>query len=181
MDFAPRRQALKPTVAAAPNVTPVSVVGRQQGAKSAWLWIILAVLVLGAIWALWQSLRPVSSSTTPDLAVTAPQTAPKTSSPTTDGSLFAPEHSGGLKIQIYDSGAGSGAVGALQDKLKALGYGSESLDKSQFTYDKTYIWYRAGLENEAIKIQSTMPERTTTLKQIASSGLFDILIYLGVK
>lgn len=189
LDFSPRRQVVKPTIATAPRTTPSPAVASPKGLKSIWLWLVIILLVAGATWALWQSLQPVSSPTAVKPVLTASEptssglqkkssTAPQEA---TSSNLFSPQQSGSIKIQIYNSGAGENAVAALQDKLKVLGYGSENLDKSQFNYDKTYIWYRAGLESEATKIQSTMPERVTSLKQIASSGLFDVLIYLGTK
>ncbi|MDP3993178.1 MAG: LytR C-terminal domain-containing protein, partial [bacterium] len=99
---------------------------------------------------------------------------------TSEESMLSPQSSS-PNVQIYDSGAGSSAVKSLVGNLKALGYKVENLEKSQFDYDRTYIRYRAGMLAEAEKIQSAMPDRLVSLKEVVTAGLFDILILYGVK
>ena len=184
LDFSPRRRSVITSAPITPvnrNVKPGQ--SNNKTVKLVWLWIFIILLVALGTWALWQSLKPVAKSTSSN-SLAATGTVPALTSTTQEvdsDHLFSSGQASGTKIKIYDSGAGTSAVSTLQKKLKSLGYESENLDKSQFNYDKTYIWYRAGLEAEATKIQSTMFERVTSLKQIASSGLFDILIYLGAK
>lgn len=177
LDFSPRRRVVQPVNKPEVNQVPAVKVSKN---SPVWLWIVIVTLIAVGAVAIWQFTRvsnPAPVTITPT-ATQPPLTTNNTDS--TPDNLFSPQTSNPT-IQIYDSGSGSDAVKALMAKLKALGYTTENLDKSQFNYDKTYIWYRTGLLAEAQKIQSTMPERTTSLQETKIAGSFDILILLGVK
>ncbi|MEK9167613.1 MAG: LytR C-terminal domain-containing protein [Patescibacteria group bacterium] len=179
LDFRVKRTPVKPL--AQPATVRVALPTNKKGGPSATLWTVLVLLLVAATIGIWQF---STISTTPTTSVKTP-TPTKEASPLADpvptkaeNSILSPQSSSPL-VQIYDSGAGSTEVGALVDKLKALGYKVDNLDKSQFNYDRTYIRYRAGMQAEAEKIQSAMPDRLISLKEVQSAGLFDILILLG--
>ena len=181
LDFRVRRSVVKPLVQSAP--VKVAPPNPKKTGSNTLLWTVLVLLLVAAGIGIWQfsvSTAPsVSSVKTP--VTTKESLPPATTAPTkVDSSILSPQTSSPL-VQIYDSGAGSTAVNGLVDKLKALGYKVDNLDKSQFNYDRTYIRYRAGMQSEAEKIQSTMPDRLVSLKEVVSAGLFDILILYGVK
>lgn len=183
LDFRVRRaeQVTSTPEATRPRVTASKAVSN--GRSGGWLWIaILALLVATGI-GIWQfmslSTPSVSSIKTPTVAKQVPQ-ATTPNSVTSEEDIFSPQ-STSPNVQIYDSGAGPSAVKSLVSNLKALGYKVENLDKSQFDYDRTYIRYRAGMQAEAEKIQSAMPDRLVSLKEVVTAGLFDILILYGVK
>ncbi len=185
LDFSRRRQVSRPVVTAPKKATPKPKVINELGSKSVWLWIIIILLVAVAIWAVWQSTRPISST-----GSTSTKPAPTSSQPQPDASLkgesannsnlLSPQTSSPT-VLVYNSGAGTAAVNSLVDKLRLLGYKVNNLDKSQFNYDRIYIRYRQGMRVEAEKIQATLPEHLVSLKEVKSAGLFDILILYGSK
>jgi len=181
IDFRVKRTPVKPL--AQPVAPKVALDTVKKGGSSATLWTVLVLLLVAAAIGIWQF---SATSATPTTSVKTPATT-KEITPVADpiptkveNSILSPQSSSPL-VQIYDSGAGSTEVSGLVDKLKALGYKVDNLEKSQFNYDRTYIRYRAGMQTEAEKIQSTMPERLVSLKEVVSAGLFDILILYGVK
>lgn len=181
LDFRVRRAEQVPSTLVKPVVK--SPIVRRQNSSNKMLWAVLVLLLIAASIGIWQfviaSTPTVSSIKTTELT----EQTPVASTPTpiaSEESILSPQ-STSPNVQIYDSGAGSTAVKSLADKLKALGYKVENLEKSQFDYDRTYIRYRAGLQAEAEKIQSTMPDRLVSLKEVVTAGLFDILILYGVK
>ena len=183
LDFRVRRTAVvapnpaKPAVVAAPTV-----VSKGSG-SSVLLWTIIVVLLLAAAIAVWQfTTLTKDTASSPKTTVVAEKTTPITppSSASSENSILSPQSSSPI-VQIYDSGAGTTAVSDIVAKLKALGYKVDNLEKSQFNYDRTYIRYRAGMQSEAEKIQSAMPERLVSMKEVVSAGLFDILILYGAK
>lgn len=97
----------------------------------------------------------------------------------TAGDRTAPENRVRDSIQVYDSGAGTASV---EEAIKALAdeqLTAKNVGKSQFEYDKTYIWYSTGFEDQAKKIAAVLIGRQTAVKESKVSGPFDILIYLG--
>ena len=177
LDFRVKRTVVKPLVQSMPVVSPTA----KKTGSNVLLWTVLVLLLVAAGIGIWQ----FSASNTPSTSsvktpVATKEVLPPATTTKLDSSILSPQTSSPL-VQIYDSGAGSTAVDSLVDKLKALGYKVDNLDKSQFNYDRTYIRYRAGMQSEAEKIQSTMPDRLVSLKEVVSAGLFDILILYGVK
>jgi hypothetical protein len=181
LDFKVRRTAGIPP-AQPPQVATILPSNRKSGSNTL-LWTVLILLFIAAAIGIWQFASSTTPSTTSIKTPVATKEVPPAKIPVvtkTDNSILSPETSS-LVVQVYDSGAGSTAVDALIDKLKALGYKVDNLEKSQFNYDRTYIRYRAGMQTEAEKIQSSMPDRLVSLKEVQSAGLFDILILYGVK
>lgn len=99
---------------------------------------------------------------------------------TTDASknAFTAQQSS-LIVKVYDSGAGEAAVAETLELLKQQNYETENLGKSQFEYDKTYIWHTAEFDAEAQAITELLPNRQVSLKESQIAGVFDVLIYLG--
>jgi len=185
MDFSPRNSSIRPAKTpfgdGLPEPMPAPgqklVTSRSQaGHGTKFVWVIIVIILAIGVLTVWEFLKPssVTNKVSP-ITTTAPGSAPAAAN-----NLLATKSSLPL-IQVYDSGAGADAVAKEIATLKALGYTAENLEKSQFNYDKTYIWYQAGLEAEATKIASTMPSRVVELKETKIAGSFNILILLGTK
>lgn len=84
-----------------------------------------------------------------------------------------------FKVKIYDSGAGEDIVDSTAKLLSDKGYSVEKLGKSQFTYDKTYVWYVKARSSEAQLIGALLEGRDVSYKESQNSGGFELLIYLG--
>lgn len=146
-------------------------------------WPITLLIILGFILLLiglyWQFLRPSPvSQQIKENPIKGQTVTPSTTQSTQENkNIFAA--SGGPRIQIYNSGGGDSALNAVIKKIEAADYNVENLDKSQFEYDKTYIWYHAENLDLAKKISNLLEGRTIILKESKTYGLFDILIWLG--
>ncbi len=181
LDFRVRR--IRPQSQITTQETPTAPKESARINGSRLLWIVILALLFAAAIGVWQFVTlstPAGSSLKTPVPLER-NTGLITPEPTdSTNNIFSPQSTAPI-VQVYDSGAGTAAVDELIDKLKALGYVAKNLDKSQFEYDRTYIRYREGMQVEAEKIQSTMPERLVSLKEVKSAGLFDILILYGVK
>jgi len=186
MDFSPKkRQAQAPKVNLTPspvvvNSIPPAVTKPVSSRRSNWLiWLVIILIIAGGVFAFWHYFQPTTTSqNTPPTTLST--TTPALGSTTTTGSLVASKNSLPT-VQIYDSGAGPEAVTKVMANLKALGYTTDNEDKSQFNYDKTYVWYITGLEADAAKIGSALAPRQVELKESKSAGSFEIMVLLGTK
>ena len=145
----------------------------RRGRRGLVIWLtVLGLLVLGAAfyWLFKQATVPAKDGRN---LINNSALAPTNFVEVADEQLTGP------LVQIYNSGAGEAAVAAVVATMKKNKFRVEPLANSQFEYDKTYIWYRRGLETIAQEIARLMPERLTSLKETQISGAFDILIYLG--
>jgi len=185
LDFSPRRRKVDNT----PVVAQATVSNRRPSEPtdealivkksiSGWVWFLIVVIVFGvSIWLGYLYYQRQSGA----------QISPTTSlsalniglNPITEDNVFNQTQS--VSVQVYDSGAGTVAVGDIVTKLKGLGYQTENVNESQFKYDKTYIWYREGLLTEAKKIESVLSDRIVGLKETKIAGSFDILVLVGEK
>ncbi|QQG50067.1 MAG: LytR C-terminal domain-containing protein [Candidatus Berkelbacteria bacterium] len=84
-----------------------------------------------------------------------------------------------FEVKIYDSGAGDEAVDSTTALLTEKGYTVKKLGKSQFVYDKTYIWHIQTRLSEAQTIGALLQGREVSYKESQNSGGFELLIYLG--
>jgi len=84
-------------------------------------------------------------------------------------------------VQIYDGGGGEAAVAQVVATLEQANISAEKLDKSQFEYAKTFIYYRPEFQLQAQKIAALLANRDTSLQTTVIQGAFDILIYVGKK
>jgi len=84
-----------------------------------------------------------------------------------------------LVVKIYDGGAGESETKKAVTTLKDNGYQVEELGKSQFTYDKTFVWYVTGHQEEAQKIGNLLVGRNIVYKESRISGSFIIQIQMG--
>lgn len=158
-----------------PQPVPASRPVQKKRGGSLWLITIVTILASAAV-LYWQLGRPQAVVNTQKTETTSLPTLETGTS--ANGSILSPTKTG-PSIQIYDSGAGKEAVNAAINKLKTIGYTAEDLDQSQFTYDKTFIWYRAGMLTEAEKIKTLLADPSITLTETKITGLFDVLILLG--
>lgn len=144
--------------------------------SKAWIWIVILVLIAVAAVFYWQFKNSASTSKTP-VAVSSLDTQEASAPTPTSTNKIAATSS--ASVQVYDSGAGAEAVNEVVAKLKAVGYSAENLERSQFNYDQTYIWYRVGALPEAEKVKTILGERKVSLKETQISGSFDVLVLLG--
>lgn len=84
-----------------------------------------------------------------------------------------------VSIDVYNSGISADDYAKSVETLKKAGFAVKELEKSQFDYDKTYIWYRAEFLTEAEKVAATLKDRQVVLRQSQIAGAFDVLVYLG--
>lgn len=84
-----------------------------------------------------------------------------------------------LTIDIYNSGSGDEDYNKAITALKSNGFVVKELQKSQFDYDKTYIWYRKEFEVDAKKIAEVLKDRQVILRESQIAGAFNVLVYLG--
>ncbi len=91
------------------------------------------------------------------------------------------DNSSTLLVQVYDSGAGIEATESATAALKTAGYDAKNLGKSQFEYDKTYIWHTPKFQEQAKAAATVLTGREISYKQSQIEGVFDVLIYVGKK
>ena len=84
-----------------------------------------------------------------------------------------------MTIKIYDAGGGAASTEEVDNLLKQGGFKTDSTDKAQYEYDKTYVWYRKGLETQADQIKTLLKSRDVALKESKLEGVFDILVFVG--
>lgn len=164
MDFAPQRQR-----ASTPKTSPILPKPPAKKSKLA-IWLILFAVVLLALAFYWQFL---GSESTTKKNIDNPVSQSSQSK-----SILSPIDTG-LKVQVYDSGAGKEVLGTTVNKLKSSGYRVENMDSSQFNYDQSSIWYRKEDLDEAKKLIALFPERPFGLKEITMNGSFDLIVFLG--
>ncbi len=64
-----------------------------------------------------------------------------------------------LVVKIYDGGAGGTDTETAAKTLSDNGYTVEQLGKSQFEYDKTYVWFVTGYQQDAEAIGALLGDR----------------------
>jgi hypothetical protein len=156
-DFRPRRP-----------VTPAPT--RTSRKSNQWLSgvIFLGLIIIGLGFASQSSNKPTNpSSTQPSAPATAPDIL-KSADIVPDSPL-----------QIYDSGSGPDAVTQAITALHGQNLEAKNLGKSQFEYDKTYVWYVAGQEALAKQVVTALGNRQVILTESKVAGNFQVLIYLG--
>jgi archaellum component FlaF (FlaF/FlaG flagellin family) len=84
-----------------------------------------------------------------------------------------------LVVDVFDGGAGADVLSTTIATLKENGFTVTDSGKTQFEYDKTYIWYVTGFESDAQRIASLLSSRKTVLKESKVSGGFTVQIQLG--
>ncbi len=122
----------------------------------------------------WFSVQPEVPVASSDSPSSISKTADTTNRAATDTS-------GLFTVEIYESGAGLELYQSTAASLALAGYDVKNLGKSQFEYDKTYIWYRSSLEEQAHKVGEALAGRDVSYRESKNEGLFDILVYLGKK
>lgn len=138
--------------------------------------MIIGLGLLGvALYAQTTKPLPTLVINTPTAETTALATAgsTSTSSPTATATNSQPT------IQVYDGGSGESVASSIIKTIKSAGYTTESLGKSQFDYDKTFLYYRSAFATQAEAVAKLLAGRDVTLKESKIEGSFDILIYLG--
>lgn len=100
----------------------------------------------------------------------------KVTTPTEEAPQEQPQK---LVVKVYDGGGGTEAVDAVATLLTEKGYTIEKSGKTQFEYDKTYIWYIDNFASDATAIGETLTTRQTVLKESKISGSFGIQIHVG--
>jgi|GEM_PF-1662600 len=144
-----------------------------------WLMAIGVVVIIGAFyWQFSSTKKPVTANKHFD-ATPLNQTASSGQGTPATTEISAQTTTTSVRVNLYNSGAGEETVVTLSDTLKEQGYQVKILGNSQFDYDKTYIWYRAGSDSDAEALQKILTNRTVTLRETKIEGDFDILIYLG--
>lgn len=169
-DFDFRRTPVSRPITTNPSVVKPAVLASQQkkvAKKSknvSWIAIvvILAVFALG-VGMYYQSLQPPkANSINSNVDKEEQQTEKKE-----------------LVIDVFDGGAGADVLASTVGLLKEGGFRVKDAGKTQFEYDKTYIWYVTGFDADAQKIATILSARKTILKESKVSGAFTIQVQLG--
>ncbi len=164
---------------AKPSRRPLAQPTRQAAAVAKGQWPIILLIVglglaiTGLVYYFNQDLQP-----TPTPNPTAVDVEQKPNS-TVDSSNNVFAENGKLTVQLYESGADPEAVALTIKTLEAKGYGVKNLGASQYEYDKTYISHTTKFAVQAKEIGKVLADRVISYKETQSSGIFDILIYLG--
>lgn len=116
--------------------------------------------------------RPSESSASSSQTATGDNSASTSIAPTLDPAANSP-------IQLYDSGAGDQTVKQTIADLATQHILVKNLGRSQFDYDRTYVWYATGKDQAAKDVVAALGNRQVTLKESTIAGSFDVLIYLG--
>jgi hypothetical protein len=132
----------------------------------------IAAAAIGAYY--WASKPP--TATAPAVSSTTDQQNTATA-PDSGKNIF--QKTDQLVVQVYESGASQEVVTQSLATLKEKGFTTENLGKSQFEYDKTYIWHTAEYTKEAKTVGDSLTGRVVSYKESQNAGLFDILVYLG--
>jgi hypothetical protein len=172
LDFKPRRKPATAQNQPAPVQSSKKVRRETRASWSILLIVIGLVLIFTALY--YQSLKTTSSATTINPLEAQDASTQSTNVPSTNDET-------GLVINVYDGGAGSEATEAAVKKLEESGYQVKNLGKSQLEYDQTYVWYQEEFSEEIQGITDLLSNRTITLKETKSFGVFDIQIQLGKK
>lgn len=169
-DFDFRRTPISRPITTNPSVVKPAVLAPQQKkvAKKSKNVSWIAVVVILAVFALgvgmyYQSLQPPKVTNTNNNANKEEQQTEKKE----------------LVIDVFDGGAGADVLASTVGLLKEGGFSVKDAGKTQFEYDKTYIWYVTGFESDAQKIAAILSSRKTVLKESKVSGAFTIQVQLG--
>lgn len=174
-EFWPPKQATQPT-------KTKKTATKQAGQKTIWPLLLLVLgLVLASAALYSQYIGQVKAPATKKPVETKSQ-APSNSATPADATVqSAFDNNSSLLIQVYDSGAGEEATKNVTAALKAAGYDASNLGKSQFEYDKTYVWHTPEYLEEATAASSVLTGREISYKESKIEGVFDVLIYMGKK
>lgn len=170
-DFKPVTSRPKPT----PHHTPVRVNRLKKRSNVAPLMLAIFGLAAAAIGAYYWASQP-PKATAPAVST---DTAQELSGSTTENNKNVFQKTDELVVQVYESGASQEIIDQTLADLKEKGFTTENLGKSQFEYDKTYIWHTAEYTEKAKEVGALLTGRVVSYKESQNAGLFDILIYLG--
>lgn len=165
MDFAARPRSVAPTQPQQPPPMMPPKTGKKSGI---YIWIIIIVIVILGSMGIWQLAKPKSvTSTKPPQPVVSGQNDIISSSTKP------------LVVELYDSGAGSLAMGKLTNILQGSNYKVKDMGASQFDYDATMIWYNKTEITQAQNLAALIADRKVTLKETSIDGTFDLIVFLG--
>jgi hypothetical protein len=136
----------------------------------------MGLIAIGLYFQYNRGLASTLNSDTDTTTTNSSSVTPVTSDPTDD--VFTATNTERV-VKVYDSGAGEAVVADVLNQLKQGGYETENLGKSQFEYDKTYIWHTPTFTDTAQAIGLLLAGRQVGLRESQIAGVFDVLIYLG--
>ena len=151
--------------------TPASTRKRSSSSSTLFLFLLLVFFLVGAS-LLTGSPKQVSQESKP-----VKQEAPaQIASPPP-----IPQPSTAHTIQLLDGSDDPNKFQKIQQQLASANLNVTSTEPARFTYEKSTVYYRPGLESQAKQVAEVLRDLQPTLKESKVTGFYDILVIIGRK